>query len=49
MEGGMYLDDIDYDSMDPDELSKFFPNRCVCVCGWVVASQVLVDEKRRVC
>ncbi len=31
----MYLDDFDYDSMDPDELSKFFPSRwemCVCVC-----------------
>ncbi len=40
MEKGMYLDDFDYDSMDPDELSKFFPSRwevwrvCVCVrCG----------------
>ncbi len=35
----MYLDDFDYDSMDPDELSKFFPSRwevwCVCVGGVV--------------
>lgn len=24
-EDGIYLDDIDYESMDPEELSKFFP------------------------
>ncbi len=29
MEDGIYLDDIDYDSMDPEELSKFFPSRSV--------------------
>ncbi|XP_064382540.1 phosphatidate phosphatase LPIN2-like [Halichondria panicea] len=29
MENGMYLDDFDYDSMDPDELSKFFPSSSV--------------------
>lgn len=27
MEDGIYLDDIDYESMDPEELSKFFPRR----------------------
>ncbi len=26
-EDGIYLEDIDYESMDPDELSKFFPSR----------------------
>ena len=25
IEDGIYLDDIDYESMDPEELSKFFP------------------------
>ena len=27
IEDGIYLDDIDYASMDPEELSKFFPSR----------------------
>lgn len=27
VEDGIYLDDIDYESMDPEELSKFFPSR----------------------
>ena len=26
MEDGIYLEDIDYESMDPEELSKFFPS-----------------------
>ena len=41
MEDCIYLDDIDYESMDPDELSEYFPARCVhvhvclCVCTCV--------------
>lgn len=27
VEDGIYLEDIDYESMDPEELSKFFPSR----------------------
>lgn len=27
VEDGIYLDDIDYESMDPEELSKFFPHK----------------------
>lgn len=30
VEDGIYLEDIDSDSMDPEELSQFFPSRYMC-------------------
>ena len=29
VEDGIYLEDIDSDSMDPEELSQFFPSRYI--------------------
>ena len=32
VEDGIYLEDIDSDSMDPEELSQFFPSRYELLC-----------------